>query len=422
MRHPLVVVGSNYGVAPIDVRERLAITKIALPEILTSLRDAGIPEVYVLSTCNRTEVCAVNADPAVIVRQLAERAGLDEDILQRSVYVHAGADAVHHLFTVAAGLDSMIVGEVEILGQIRTALAVARREHTLGKTLDRLVCSALATGKRVRSETDISTRAASVSNAAFELARTDCGTLDAATVLVLGAGEIAESAARVFASHQPQRMLFANRTAERSRRLAGRYGGEPVSYLNVHEWLSESDVVITATDAPHVVVRSQQVRHAMAHRTDRRLCIIDLAVPRDVEASVGLEPNVHLYNIDDLQNVVERNLDARRASAGSARRVVEEEVEAFMAWYRGLCAVPTVRRFRDRAEAERRTVLKEFDGRLGTLTPEQRATIEEMTLRLTHRLVHRPTVGLKAAASRDGTHLHDAAMLLLGEPGDRARS
>lgn len=418
----LIVVGINHDTAPLEVRERVALPPGEVRPALEALgAAAGAREAVVLSTCNRTEYYVVEGDedaaPAVR-RQFAARLGRAPDA---HVYVRRERDAVAHLYRVVSGLDSMILGEAQIHGQVRDAWEQGRA--TSGAVLNRLFQSALLVGGRVRSETAITRGAASVSSAAVLLARQIFGSLQGRRAMVLGAGEMAELALECLVNEGVRAAIVANRTHERARALAARHGATAMHYDACWEQLAEVDVLLTSTSAPHAIVLPEHVKPALKARGDRPLCILDIALPRDVDVRVRDLDNVYLYDLDDLRAVVASNLERRRQELPSAEQVIAEEVEQYWRWLAGLAAVPVVAAMRGTMDRVREQELAQAMRKLGDLTPEQQAALEHFSRSLMNKFLHEPSVRLRAAAANGrGLAIVDAARYLFNLEAEAAEA
>ncbi|HEY3134126.1 MAG TPA: glutamyl-tRNA reductase [Gemmatimonadaceae bacterium] len=427
----LIVVGVSHTTAPIDVREKLAFRPWEALHALSRLRGDGlIREGVVLSTCNRTEIYAVeeNGDAvAPISTLLSDRLGGDAASF---VYVRCDREATSHLFEVAAGLDSMILGEAQIQGQVKDAWEECRAES--GPILNRMFQSALLAASRAREETGIGRGAASVSSAAVQLAKKIFGGLGGRRAMILGAGDVAELALECLLAEGVRVAIVANRTHERARSLAERHGATAMHYDQCWESLRDVDVLICSTASPHPVVTVERVRGAVEARGDRPLCILDIALPRDVEGSVGDLENVFLYDLDDLKAAAAANLEQREENIPAARAVIATEVQKYWDWVAALAAVPVVRGFREEMDRLRSTELAAAFRRLGPLSPEQAEAIEHFSKSLMNKFLHEPSVRLKAAAANGrGLGVVDAARYLFaldnkpadvkeGEPTDLA--
>lgn len=408
----LTLVGASHRTAPIEVRERMAIGAEETTAVLARLRAAsGAGEALVISTCNRTEFYLVDGpdDPAPAVwGLLSERLGAPA---AEHGYVRRDKDAVAHLFRVASGIDSMILGEAQIHGQVRRAWELGR--PSAGVALNRLFQTALLVGGRVRSETALARGAASVSSAAVLLARQIFGALQGRRAMVLGAGEMAELALECLIGEGVHAALVANRTHERARELAERHGARAVHYDECWRALDGVDVLLCSTAAPHAVVLPEHVAPTLAARGGRPLCILDIALPRDVDPAVRELENVYLYDLDDLQAVVSANLERRTLELPTAEGVVLEEAQRYWDWVAGLAAVPVVTEMRAEMERLRERELAQLLRRLPALDPAERESIEHFSRSLMNKFLHEPTVRLRAAAANGrGLGVVDAARYL----------
>ena len=421
----LLVLGVSHHTAPIDVRERLAFATADLGDAVTALaRDPALGEVVLLSTCNRTELYAtctsLEGGHDAMAGFLAAARAVPADALRAHIYTRAEADAARHLFRVAAGLDSLVVGEPQILGQVKQAYASATDQHATGALLNRLFHTAFTAGKRVRSETELAEGAVSVSYAALGLARKICGDLRRVSVLVIGAGEMAELTARHFAAQQPKRIVVCSRTAAHAEALATQVGGTTVPWTDLDAALGQADIVVTATGATTPILTRPRVHAALRHRRGRPLFLIDIALPRDVEAAVGADDDVFLYNIDDLQSVINESLARRSSETTRAEAIVNQEVEKFMAWARSRTAMPTVVALRQRFEAIRRAELDRLQPKIAGLPPDARARVDEITRLIIEKLLITPTEQLKALPDEELQHSYaDALSHLFALSNDR---
>ncbi len=411
----LAVFGVNHRTAPLEVRERFAHAAREVPPTLERILAAGAQGGVLLSTCNRTEFYLADPEdavPAAVWTVLSERLG---DGRSASTYGYSERDraAVRHLYRVSAGLDSMILGESEIQGQVREAWEIAR--DRAGPVLHRLFQSALFVGARVRSETGLATGTASAPSAAVALAGKIFHALAGRSALILGAGDMAELAATCLASEGVRVTLVANRTYERASAIAEALGARALTLDEAWEHFGDTDIVLCSTAAPHAVVTWDRVAPAIARRGGRPLCILDLGVPRDVEPAVGQLENVFLYDLDDLQAVAAQAAAERRRDIPAAERIVSEEVERFWAWYGGRVVVPVLTELRDRLEAVRQAELERALRRLPGLGPEERRQIEHFSHALVNKLLHQPTIALKQAAEAGrGAGLLEALKRLFG--------
>ncbi len=415
----LIVAGVSHVTAPIEVREKLALNAREALQTLSLLREErAIREGVVLSTCNRTEVYAVAESDDFISRIAAiysQRLGESADPY---IYTRREREVTGHLFAVTAGLDSMILGEAQIHGQVKEAWEQSRSQS--GPILNRMFQTALLAGSRAREETGIGRGAASVSSAAVQLAKKIFGGLGGRRAMVLGAGDVAELALECLLSEGVRVAIVANRTHERARTLAERHGATAMHYEQCWDSLREVDVLICSTAAPVPVVTLDRVRGAINARGDRPLCILDIALPRDVDPAVGSLDNVFLYDLDDLRAAAAANLERREEDIPAAKEIIAEEVQKFWDWVAGLAAVPVVREFRDEMDRLRSTELAAALKRIGPLSPEQADAIEQFSKSLMNKFLHEPSVRLKAAAANGrGLGVVDAARYLFAlERGD----
>jgi glutamyl-tRNA reductase len=425
----LIVVGLNHRGAPLDVRERVAYQPSEIGPALTALAaQAPAREAVLLSTCNRTEVYVAEGDHegsgggahgreprdavAAVWAALSARLGPGADASSYG-YVRREQEAVAHLFRVASGLDSMVLGEAQIHGQVRDAWDLCRAHA--GPVLNRLFQTSLLVAGRVRTETSVARGAASVSSAAVQLAKQIFGSLAGKRAMVLGAGDMAELALECLADQGVRTSMVANRTFDRASELAARYGAVAMHYDECWTALGDVDVLVCSTSAPHAVVQVGHVRQALESRGDRPLCILDIALPRDVDPGVGELDNVFLYNLDDLHAVVSTNLERRRRQVPSAEELIAGEVAKYWDWLAGLAAVPVLTEMRAQMERLRARELEEALRRLGHLPPAERAIVEELSRTLMNKFLHEPTVRLRAAAANGrGLGIVDAVRYLFG--------
>jgi glutamyl-tRNA reductase len=418
----LIVVGVNHRGAPLDVRERLSYRSTEIESALESLRlAADASEGVLLSTCNRTEIYLVEStrDATQLAwSALSQRLGDDASAYG---YVRRDREAASHLFRVASGLDSMVLGEAQIHGQVREAWELSRTHA--GPILNRLFQTSLSVAGRVRSETAVSRGAASVSSASVQLAKQIFGSLSGKRAMVLGAGEMAELALECLTDQGVRAAIVANRTYERATALAMRYGAVAMHYDESWAMLADVDLLVCSTSAPRPIVFVEHVRPALAARGDRPLCVLDIALPRDVDPAVGELANVFLYNLDDLQAVVSANLERRRAELPTAEQLIAHETDRYWDWLAGLAAVPVLKEMRARMDTLRAQELAETLRRLEHLPPSDRAAVEELARTLMNKVLHEPSVRLRAAAAGQGLGVVDAARYLFGldRPAEAAR-
>ncbi|HLZ09237.1 MAG TPA: glutamyl-tRNA reductase [Chloroflexota bacterium] len=397
----ILVVGLSHRTSPVEIREQLALSDDQRRVALQRLR-RHLTECVIVSTCNRVEVYTVvesGEDEAdYIVGFLASFHGLTPEILRPHVYVHRGNAAVRHVFAVACGLDSMIVGEPQILGQIRADYEAAKLNESVGAILSRIFQFALRVGKQVRTETGIARAAGSVSLAAVELARRAWGDLGQAAVVVIGTGMMGEQAARAVASAGVGELFITNRTYGRAIELASRIGGKPAELATLPSLIARADVVFSSTAAPQFILDRPMVARAMSDRPHRRLVLVDIAVPRDVDPLVQDLANVELHDIDDLQAGGITNLDQHRRDVTDARRLVAAEADRFNTWLEARSVLPTITALRERYERIRQAEVDKAIGRMGVLSDRQRGAVDAMSKAIVNKILHRPTVQLKAAA------------------------
>ncbi|MDH5637538.1 MAG: glutamyl-tRNA reductase [Nitrospinota bacterium] len=406
----LIVFGINHKTAPVEVREKLAISEKALEENLRLLeeRAPGLREKVVLSTCNRTEIYARVSDVTggvdELKRFLCGYHEVDRAALDRAAYVLVLEDAVEHLFKVASSLDSMIVGEPQILGQVKGAYRAAKDYSATGAIMNRLFEQSFNVAKRIRTETGIAENAVSVSFAAVELAKKIFGDLEGKTALLIGAGEMIELAVKHLMAQGVETVLVANRTYDRAKELAVQFNGEAVKFDHLHEELKRCDIVISSTGAPHFVVRRDLAENVIGQRQNRPMFFIDIAVPRDIEPSVNEIDNCYLYNIDDLHQVVEANMVERAREAQRAEEIVKGEVEQFFVWLDRLEMAPTIIALRQNVEAIRKAEVEKTLNRLGALSAEDRESIDRMTQSMINKIIHHPIANLKRKAETEEGH------------------
>lgn len=395
----LWLTGLNHRTAPVGVREKLAFPESELPQALETLRShAQVLEALILSTCNRVEVTVTTndgADPHEIVTGFLCRArGLERSWLEPHLYEYEGRDAIRHLFRVASSLDSMVVGEPQILGQLKSAYAVAKDHGALSGVLDNVLRRAFGVAKRVRTETDIGVSAVSVSYAAVELAREIFGSLKGHKVMLIGAGKMSELAARhLFRSGAS--ILVTNRTLARAEELAALVEGRIVPYDSYRTHLAEVDIVITSSGAPDYILHKQDMKKILSARKNRPMFLIDIAVPRNIEPAVNELDNVFLYDIDDLQKIVDENLKSRMNEASEADRIVAEEVGRLEAWMRTRSVGPVIVELQEQLERLRLAEIERVRGKLGPLTPQQEQAIEHLTRGLINKIAHGPIAALR---------------------------
>ncbi len=426
----LFLLGASHHSAPVEVRERIDFARRGIPEALEEIADiTRLSEVVVLSTCNRAEIYSHSEAPWPVGDTLAAFMSAFHDVpepeLAPHLYRRRGADAARHLFRVVAGLDSLVVGEPQILGQVKDAYAIAAERGFTGAALNRLFHTSFTVGKRVRSETGLGEGAVSVSYAAISLARKIFGDLAGRRALVVGAGEMAELTATHLRSQNVGRIGVANRSAARAATLAAKVDGAAVRWEEITAELTGTDIVLTATGAPRWLLTRNQVAEAMRPRRDRPLFMIDIGLPRDVEPAAGELEQVFLYNIDDLQSIVRENLARRQAQVDRAELMVREEVDGFMRWLRSRGAIPTVVALRRHFERTRQQELERLAPKLASLSPAAKSRVDEITRLLVEKLLSSPTEQLKAAPNENAVAADaDTLNRLFGldeDAGERSR-
>lgn len=406
------LVGLSHKTAPVEVRECLAIPEDLLPDALraaAALPDIG--EVFILSTCNRVEILArAETDDGNIGPQLADFLARSHDLtlseLQQHFYEYRQQEAIRHLFRVAASLDSMVIGESQVLGQVKAAYNVARATGTLGGILEEILTRSFAVAKRVRTETGIAASAVSVSYAAVELARKIFGTLEGKRILLIGAGKMSELAAKHLIHSGAAGIFVTNRTPERAHEMATLLQGRPIPFEQLLEYAAQCDILISSTAAPDFLIRKSDGQRLLAERKNRPIFLIDIAVPRNIDPEVNKLDNLFLYDIDDLEGVVKSNLKERLREAQRGEQIAEQEVEKLMRRLKTLDVVPTIIDLQAHFEQVRRQELERMEARFDSLTPEQREAVEALTRGMVNKILHSPISHLKTLAQQpDGLKL-----------------
>jgi glutamyl-tRNA reductase len=396
----LLAVGISHRSAPVELRESVDFSRAGLDLALAALSARGVArEAVVVSTCNRAEIYAAAHGPAAAdacARFIAEYNGVAWSDIAPHVFTLHGSDAARHLFRVAAGLDSLVIGEPQILGQVKDAYATANGLKHCGALTNRLFTTAFTVGKRVRSETGLGEGAVSVSYAAIALGRKIFGDLSGLNVLILGAGEMAKLTGEHLRGQQVRQITIASRTLATAETLAAQLQGRAIAWESLQQALSAADIVVTATGATEPVLTRRGVEEAMRPRRGRPLFVIDIAVPRDVEPAVGTLDQVFLYNIDDLKSIVQENMARRATELDRAERIVTEELDRFTAWMQSREIIPTVVALRQRFETIRKSELQRLEPKLASLPPDARARVEEITRLIVEKLLLTPTEQLKS--------------------------
>lgn len=405
MTSELLALGVSHKTAPVAVRERLAFTESHAAEFAQqAIGGEHVQEAVLISTCNRTEVYLVVGDPvkaeAEVLSMLSQRAGIRPTELAEAIYSPRNCDAARQLYRVASGLESMVVGEAEIQGQIRRAHEVASEAGASGALTNRLFAAALTTGKRVRSETRIGERRVSVPSVAVDLATGVLGALQERHVVIIGAGETSELTAQALADQGAGTVFVANRHADRAIGIASRFGGSVVGLDRLPEQLAKADIVVSSTSSPHPIVGEAELRDVMADRGERPLLLIDIAVPRDIDPRCAEIDGVTLYDIDDLQAVIARNLGARAEMLPQAEEIVEEEIRRFARWLGHRDALPTVGALHEQADKLVAQILAENSGRWESASEKDLARVEAIAKAVANRLLHEPTLRLRSLSER----------------------
>ncbi|MBI3934069.1 MAG: glutamyl-tRNA reductase [Acidobacteria bacterium] len=406
------LVGLSHKTAPIAVREQLAFPEDRLPDALQQVAAMpGVREALILSTCNRVEILARAENPqesltVELTGFLARFHQLPPQRVEPYLYCHQQRDAIRHVFRVASSLDSMIIGETQILGQVKEAYALARSVGTLRGPLEEALTRAFSVAKRVRTETGIASSAVSVSYAAVELARKIFGSLEEKRILLVGAGKMSELAARHLLGHGGSQIFVTNRTPERAQEMAASLQGRAVPFDQLFEYAVQCDILISSTAAPHFLIRKADAQQLLADRKNRPMFLIDIAVPRNIDPDVNKLDNIFLYDIDDLQQVVNANLKERLREAQRGEQIAEHEVDKFLRWLKTLDVVPTIIDLQAQLEQIRQHEIARLESQLGKLTPEQREAIEALTKGLINKVLHSPVTQLKSLAQQpDGLRL-----------------
>ena len=395
------LIGVNHKTAPVEVRERLAIPESRLPEACKKLVEhPGIEEGLILSTCNRVEVLAntrngVGADLRSFLENYFQLDGIE---LNRHLYEYSEQEAVRHLFRVAASLDSLVVGESQILGQVKEAYATARAVGAVRAQLDQLVTRAFAVAKRVRTETAVGSSSVSIASVAVDLAKKIFGSLAGKHVYLVGAGKMSELAARHLLAHGCASIFVANRTYERAVSLAYKFKGQAIHFEDLHKTCDRADIVITSTGAPHAIFRREHGETFLTRRKNRPMFFIDIAVPRDVDPAMNKLDGIFVYDIDDLQQAVANHVADRCKEAERAEAIVASEVDRFQARIQTLDVVPTIVSLQDHLETIRQAEIDRVRGRLGPLSPDQEMAVEALTRGIVNKIMHTPISTLKSAA------------------------
>jgi glutamyl-tRNA reductase len=418
------IIGVNHNSAPLDVRERLAVPEAQLPDAVQHLvKQPGVDEGMVLSTCNRVEVLTSSSQGADLRGFLRSYFGVSPDTIGPHLYEFQEREAVRHVFRVASSLDSMVVGEPQILGQVKEAYSVARSLGAINSALEALLSRAFAVAKKVRSETAIGTSSVSIASVAVQLAEKIFGSLAGRTVYLVGAGKMAELSARHLIAHGAARILVSNRTHERAVQLAEAFGGQAIPFERLHETAGQADIILTSTGATEPLFRREHGERLLKGRRNRPVFFIDIAVPRNVAPEVNALDGLFVYDIDDLQSVASNNSAERKKEAERAERIVEAEVDRFSLRMKSLQVVPTILSLQEYCETIRQAEIDRIRGKLGRISPEQEAAIEAMTRGIINKLLHTPITTLKSSAAEpEAETIHEMVRRLFnlnnGKPKD----
>jgi glutamyl-tRNA reductase len=392
------VIGLNHKTADIEVRERLAFNGPKLEEGLKGLSSLpGVKEAFIISTCNRVEIYlhSKNTVSTQVIRFLSEFHSIPEELLKKSLYILNGLEAARHLFRVASSLDSMVIGEPQILGQVKEAFEFALGQKTTGPIINTLVKKAISAAKRVRTETRIAENAVSISYAAVELAKKIFEDLSTKTFMLLGAGEMAELAARHLISNGVRSVTVANRTYERGCELAREFNGRAIRFEDFPKELVHTDIVICSTGAPNYVVTKADMQEILKERKQKPVFLIDISVPRNIDPAINELDNVYLYDIDDLQGVVDSNILERKKEAEKAEKIIDEEVEKFQKWLSSLDSVPTIIALRKKAEDIKEAELRDFFNKFPDIDEKKKKAVIQLASTIVNKLLHPPTAALK---------------------------
>jgi len=400
----IILLGINHKTAPIEIRELIAVSKEEAAGLLDAIKESSsINEVVIFSTCNRVEILMAASDKAEAVetakRHLSEFKNVPLSNFQNSIYIHEGDEAVRHIFRVASSLDSMMVGEPQILGQIKEAYFNATKRKTSGVILNRLLHRTFFTAKRIRTETGIGDHAVSISYAAIELARKIFGQLEGKKVLLIGAGEMAELAVEHLLKNRVKEIFVANRTFKSGVELARKFGGSAIKFEEIPDFIIQVDIIISSTGSSDIILTKDHVKHIMPGRKNRPLFFIDIAVPRDIDPAINKLNNAYVYDIDDLKGVIDENLEDRNKEAIKGERIIDEAVISFRQWYDSLDVVPTIVALRNKIDS---IATAEIEKTMHTLNSaeSEREALYRMKNSLINKIMHNPTLLLK----RDGCH------------------
>ncbi len=416
----IILLGLNHKTAPVEIREKLAMSKPQINSNAVKLQSLpGVEGVVVLSTCNRTEFYLATKDleqgKKSIINFVTDYSNCNLEILEKYIYLRECRNAVHHLFRVAAGLDSMILGESQILGQVQDAYNYALEYNISNNVLNTLFQNAISTGKRVRTETLIDRNPVSISSAAVELAKQIFIELENRTVLILGAGETSELTARHLVANGVSTVIVANRTFERALSLAQEFGGQAIKLDEFYNYINKADIVISCTAAPRYIIEAENLKPFLAERKDKALLFIDIAVPRDINPDVSEIPNVSLYDVDDLQNVVTQNMEERKKEALKAEVIVKEELDKFFNWLDTLFVIPTITALKEKGNYIKEKEAEKAIRKLGAISEKEKRVIYSLANSIVNQLLHTPIANLKKSAHGHKGSLYKEALQELFE-------
>lgn len=418
------LIGVNHNSAPLEVRERLAVPESQLPDAVQQLiKEPGVDEGMVLSTCNRVEVLTSSNHGADLRGFLRSYFGVSAEAIHTHIYEFQEREVVRHVFRVASSLDSMVVGEPQILGQVKEAYAIARGLGAVHSALEALLSRAFAVAKKVRSETAIGSSSVSIASVAVQLAEKIFGSLEGKTIYLIGAGKMAELAARHLIGRGAGKIIISNRTHERAVQLAEAFGGEAVPFDRLHATAEQADIILTSTGAAEPLFRREHGERLRSHRRNRPVFFIDIAVPRNVDPEVNRLDGLFVYDIDDLQSVATNNSAERKKEAERAEKIVEVEVERFASRMKTLALVPTILSLQEYCETIRQAEIDRIRGKLGKITPEQEAAIDAMTRGIINKLLHTPITTLKSSAAEpEAATIHEMVRKLFNLNNGKPRS
>jgi len=407
----IVNIGMNHETAPVELRESVAVGEHTIDEVMSTMRTVkDIKESIILSTCNRVEILFTTDNEKTatesVIDFLCHYSHISREKLLPLLYIYNDQEAIRHIFRVGASLDSLIIGEPQILGQVKEAYRIAVNHKSSSVILNKLMHRTFSLAKKIRTETEISGSAVSISFAAVELSKKIFGDLEGKKVLLIGAGEMAELAATYLVHNRVDKIKVANRTFRRAVEVADQFHGETISFEEIGDQLLHIDIVITSTSSPEPIIVSDQVKKAMKGRKNRPLFFIDIAVPRNVESRVNEIENAFVYTIDDLKGIIEFNLTKRKDEAVKAERMVDEEVIKFSEWLKTLDVVPTIVALKEKCKKIRQIELKKTLSSLGNLTPEQRKSVENLALSITKKVLNDPIIFLKSKENRSSRNLY----------------